>query len=59
MRFAPDRQHEVDEAIARAVSASDAEILAMGRNARTAIQQAAPERSADHMLRAVQSVLRS
>jgi glycosyltransferase involved in cell wall biosynthesis len=55
--FAPDRQDEVDKAIASAVNASDDDILAMGRNARTAVQHNTPTRSADEMFRAVEAVL--
>lgn len=54
--FAPDRPEEVDAAIARAMMASDDELLAMGHNARLAVQAATPEDSAENMFRAVEFV---
>jgi glycosyltransferase involved in cell wall biosynthesis len=57
--FAPDRQDELDAAIARAVNASDSEILAMGRNARRAVRRCDPELWVAAMAESLGSVLQS
>jgi glycosyltransferase involved in cell wall biosynthesis len=55
--FAPDRQNEVDTAIARAANASDSEILVMGRKARLAVRRCEPERWVESVLGSLGSVL--